>query len=93
MQSFENVGFWVSSVQRRQAQITSNFGLQFLTPIVTSIALTVIVALCARSRHLILDDADVYQFPKVLGYLMALCGALLFVPPSCQGWPAPEMAA
>jgi hypothetical protein len=56
--------------------MTTNFGLAFLTPIVTSVSLTVIVALCARSRHLALKDSDVYQFPKFLGYMMALCGVL-----------------
>jgi hypothetical protein len=56
--------------------MTTSFGLAFLTPILTSVSLTVIVALCARSRHLALNDADVYQFPTFLGYMMALCGAL-----------------
>jgi hypothetical protein len=56
--------------------MTTSFGLAFLTPIVTSVSLTVIVAICARSRHLALNDADVYQFPKFLGYMMALCGVL-----------------
>ena len=56
--------------------MTTSFGLAFLTPILTSVSLTVIVALCARSRHLALSDADVYQFPKFLGYTMALCGVL-----------------
>jgi hypothetical protein len=56
--------------------MTTSFGLAFLTPILMSVSLTVIVALCARSRHLALNDADVYQFPKFLGYMMALCGVL-----------------
>jgi hypothetical protein len=69
--------------------MTTSFGLAFLTPILTSISLTAIVALCARARHLALNGADVYQFPKFLGYMMALCGVLFasaaFLPGMASG--------
>jgi hypothetical protein len=70
--------------------MTTSFGLAFLTPIVTSVSLTVIVALCARSRHLARIDADVYQFPKFLGYAMALCGVLFASAAFLPGMASPK---
>lgn len=50
---------------------------QPLVPILTSITLTVVIAICGHAHHRHSDGADTFYFFPVLSYLM-LFGALLF---------------
>jgi hypothetical protein len=54
--------------------MASSVGPAFVTSLLTSLALPVILALCARSRHEAVDGANVYRLPRLLAGLMAFCG-------------------
>jgi hypothetical protein len=59
--------------------------LAALTPLLTSLTLTVVAGICARSHHQSSDDADTFNFSPVLGYLMAAIGLLFCAGPLLPG--------
>ena len=59
--------------------------LQPLTPLFTSITLSVVVGLCARSHHLETDSEDVFGISPAVGYLMLGCGLFMCAAPFLPG--------
>lgn len=68
--------------------------LQSLTPLFTSVSLSLVAAACAVSRHQVTDAEDTFSFSPVLGYLMLFCGVFFCVAPllprSAGNIPKPE---
>jgi hypothetical protein len=58
--------------------------LQSLTALFTSLALSVVAGVCARSRHLATDSEDVFAISPAVGYLMLGIGLLMC---SVAFWP------
>ncbi len=48
-----------------------------LAPLFTSLTLSVVCAICARSHHQVSEDADTFTFSPVVGYLFLGIGNLL----------------
>jgi hypothetical protein len=59
--------------------------LQSLTPLFTSLSLSVVAAICARSHHLQTDSEDIFTFPSVVGYLMLGIGLFMCAAPFLPG--------
>jgi phosphate/sulfate permease len=59
--------------------------LQSLTPLFTSLTLSVVAGVCARSHHLATDSEDVFSISPAVGYLMLGCGLLCCVAPFLPG--------
>lgn len=59
--------------------------LQFLTPAMTTLTLTVICAVCARSHHQVSKEADTFSFSPFVGYLMIGIGLLICSVPLWPG--------
>jgi hypothetical protein len=55
--------------------------LQPLTPLFTSVTLSLVAAACAASRHRVTDTEDTFGFSPVLGYLMLFCGVFFCIAP------------
>jgi hypothetical protein len=51
----------------------------------TSLTLSLLVGICARSHHLSKDDEDVFAISPVIGYVMAACGLICCVVPFLPG--------
>jgi hypothetical protein len=58
--------------------------LQALTPLMTSLSLSIVVGICARSHHLETDSDDVFGISPAVGYLMLGIGFLMC---SVAFWP------
>ena len=59
--------------------------LQALTPFMTTLTLTVVCSICARSHHQVSDDADTFTISPVVGYLMIGGGIFFCIAPSLPG--------
>jgi hypothetical protein len=51
----------------------------------TSLTLTVVAGVCARSHHRSTDEEDVFTISPVVGYMMLGCGLLFCVVPFLPG--------
>jgi len=58
---------------------------QALTPMMTSITLSVVVGICARHHHVASDSEDTFSVSPALAYLMFAIG-LLFLRGSVPDW-------
>ena len=56
-----------------------------LTPLMTSLTLTAVVGVCARSHHLSTDVEDVFGISPAVGYLMLVFGVLFCIAPFFPG--------
>ena len=59
--------------------------LQALTPLITSLSLAAIALICSRSRHQVLNGADVFTISPVVGYCMIGAGVFFCVAPFLPG--------
>jgi hypothetical protein len=59
--------------------------LQALTPLMTSLTLTTVCGICARSHHQATDDSDTFTISPVVGYLMVCVGLLCCAVPLLPG--------
>jgi hypothetical protein len=59
--------------------------LQALTPFMTTLTLTLVCSICARSHHQVSDDADTFTISPVVGYMMIGVGIVLCIFPSLPG--------
>jgi hypothetical protein len=59
--------------------------LQSLTPLFTSLSLSVIAAICAKSHHLETESEDIFAVSPVVGYLMLGIGLFMCVAPFLPG--------
>ena len=51
--------------------------LHALTPLLTSLSLSVVAGACARSHHLETDSEDVFSISPTVGYLMLGIGLFM----------------
>jgi hypothetical protein len=58
---------------------------QALTPMMTSITLSVVVGICARHHHVASDSEDTFSVSPALAYLMFAIGLLFCVVPFLTG--------
>ena len=59
--------------------------LHGLTPLFTSLTLSVMAGVCARSHHLATDSEDAFAISPVVGYLMLVIGLFMCVAPFLPG--------
>jgi hypothetical protein len=59
--------------------------LQALTPLMTSLTLSVVCGICARSHHQVSDDADTFTISPFVAYLMIVLGIFFCVAPFLPG--------
>jgi hypothetical protein len=59
--------------------------LQAFAPLMTSLTLSVVCGLCARSHHQVSDDADTFTISPVVGYMMICVGVLCCSVPFLPG--------
>jgi hypothetical protein len=59
--------------------------LQAFTPLMTSLTLSVVCGICARSHHQVSDDADTFTISPVVGYMMICVGVLYCIGPFLPG--------
>jgi hypothetical protein len=59
--------------------------LHALTPLMTSLSLSVVAGICARSRHLATDSEDIFSISPAVGYMMLGCGLFFCVAPLLPG--------
>jgi hypothetical protein len=59
--------------------------LHALTPLMTSLSLSVVAGICARSHHLATDSEDVFGISPAVGYLMLGIGLLMCAVPFLPG--------
>jgi hypothetical protein len=57
----------------------------FFTPLMTSLTLSVVCGICARSHHQVSDDADTFTISPVAGYMMICVGVVCCVGPFLPG--------
>jgi small nuclear ribonucleoprotein (snRNP)-like protein len=59
--------------------------LQALTPLFTSLTLSVVCAVCARRHHEVSDTEDVFTIPPAVGYMMLGIGIVFCIVPFLPG--------
>jgi hypothetical protein len=59
--------------------------LHGLTPLFTSLTLSVVAGVCARSHHLATDSEDVFAISPAVGYLMLVAGLFFCAAPFLPG--------
>jgi hypothetical protein len=59
--------------------------LHALTPLFTSLTLSIVAGVCARSHHLATDSEDVFSISPAVGYLMLGCGLFFCAAPFLPG--------
>jgi hypothetical protein len=59
--------------------------LHRFTPLLTSLTLSVVAGVCARSHHLETDSEDVFAISPAVGYLMLVAGLFFCVAPFLPG--------
>ena len=75
----------LQSHEQRVAPGMKAMDLHGLTPLFTSLTLSVVAGVCARSHHLATDSEDVFAISPTVGYMMFGIGLFLCAAPFLPG--------